>query len=97
MDAAHGNPRLKAVAYSPRARRGQTIGTSARFDSSSGPDSKAPEDVAKAASLVSALKGAGWEEVGLGAEWYSHRFVWRREGVPPRRIETVPTEAGQAP
>ena len=45
--------------------------------------------------LVTALQGAGWDYVGRGSKWYAARFVWRRAGAPPERLDAAALEAPQ--
>lgn len=43
-------------------------------------------------NLGAALEAAGWERAGQGGDWFAERFVWRREGAPPDRVEVAPIE-----
>jgi hypothetical protein len=96
VESAEGRSRLRAAVYPPRASHGRAIGSTGHFEWVGGPDTELPTDVANADNLVTALELAGWEHVGLGAKWYAHRFVWRREAEPPDHVAPVPTEAGRA-
>ncbi len=91
--------RFEAVAYGPGERQGSAIAGSATFKWLMGadPDPAAKEYQAELGRLVAALRAAGWDDVGRGSKWYSARFVWRRTGTPPDRIEQQPQLAGQRP
>jgi hypothetical protein len=75
------------------------IGASSAFKSPQNgePDPQSPEYRAELRGLTAALEAAGWERAGQGADWFSERFVWRREGTPSDRVEPVTTEARRAP
>ena len=90
--------RFEAIAYGPGERQGSPIAGSATFKWLMGadPDPAAKEYQAELGRLVAALRAAGWDDSGRGAKWYSARFVWRRTGSPPDRIEQQPQLAGQA-
>ena len=91
--------RFEAVAYGPGERQGRAIGGSATFKWLMGadPDPAAQEYQAELRRLVAALRAAGWDYVGRGTKWYSARFVWRKPGAPPDRIEPQPQLAGHGP
>jgi hypothetical protein len=98
-DPGMANSRFEAIAYGPGERRGRIVGTSATFKwlLMADPDPAAPEYATELDRLVAALRFAGWEYVGRGAKWYSGRFVWRRDGTPPDRVESYVPAVRRAP
>jgi hypothetical protein len=94
-DAGYFNSRFQAVVYPPGTEPGRPVaaGDPFKWTFMSDPDPKGERHVAQVRALVSALEAAGWERVGRGPAWYSHRFLWRREGRPPERVEVAAGEA----
>jgi len=93
------NSRFRAAVYPPGGRRRRAIGASAAFKSPQNgePDPHTAEYRAEVRGLTAALEAGGWERAGQGADWFSERFVWRRDGAPSDRVEPVTIEAHQAP
>ncbi|HEY7077672.1 MAG TPA: hypothetical protein VH418_19985 [Solirubrobacteraceae bacterium] len=94
-DAGYFNSRFQAVVYPPGTEPGRPVaaGPAFKWTFMSDPDPKGPRHVAQVRSLVSALEAAGWERVDRGPAWFAHRFVWRRAGRPPERVELAADEA----
>ena len=92
------NSRFEAMAYQPGRRRGQPIGGSITFKwlLMGDPDATAPEYRAELDRLTRLLEGTGWERVPTGANWFSRRFVWRRDSRPPERLEAGPAATGRS-
>jgi hypothetical protein len=97
-DSGDVNASFKALAYPPGKKRGRTIGESATFKwrIMEPPDPREHATLAELRRLESALAAAGWQRVGHGPDWYSERYVWRREDPPPDHIELAPVEGGRA-
>jgi hypothetical protein len=93
--------RFDAVAYGPGERQGRSIGESPTFRrqmmADADPAALRREYQTEVRRLSAALEAAGWEYVGHGTNWYSARFVWRRPGTPPDRIEPLPQLTGHGP
>jgi hypothetical protein len=79
------NSRFEAVAEAPEGRAERGVGSSASFKrfKPTEPDPASLQYRAELMRLIGELKAAGWEHVGRGARWYSERFVWTKDGVPP--------------
>jgi hypothetical protein len=94
-DAGYFNSRFQAVVYPPGAQPGRPVaaGEPFKWTFMSDPDPKGERHLAQVRALASALEAAGWERVDRGPAWYAHRFVWRREGRPPERVEVAAGEA----
>jgi hypothetical protein len=90
-DAGWSESRFEAVMYRPKGRRGRAVGASSqvRWLLMRQPDPEAPEIRSAMERLAAALVTAGWTPAGVGLSWYSLRFLWRREGPPPDRIDPV--------
>jgi hypothetical protein len=96
-DAGYVNSSFKVLAYPPGKQRGRTIGESATFKwIMEPPDPRGRATLAEVRRLASALAAAGWQRVGHGPNWYSERYVWRREEPPPDHVELAPVEGGRA-
>jgi hypothetical protein len=95
--AGYASSRFEAIVYRPGAKRGRSSGRSApfRWTLMNEPDPQGPEYRARLQSLAAALEAAGWERLGKGAHWYSERFLWRKDGTPPRPVQPLPAEAGR--
>jgi hypothetical protein len=87
--------RFRAVALPPSGDEPWAIGEAegSRWLPPADGDGPTPEHDAAIAGLESALLQAGWDRAGRGDQWYAERFVWRREGEPPSRLEPVLAEA----
>jgi hypothetical protein len=83
-DAGWVESRFRVLAYGPRGRRGRAIAESdaLRWLLMGQPDPRSAEHQRAVGELESGLQAAGWEGVGQGADWYSRRFVWRRDEAP---------------
>ena len=93
------NSRFEAVAYEPgSSQHARPIGNSVTFKwlMMADPNPSADEYRTELRRLVTALQGAGWDYVGRGSKWYAARFVWRRAGAPPERLDAAALEAPQA-
>jgi hypothetical protein len=88
-DAGWIGSRFQAIGYRPGKRRGRPIGASrpVRGRAMGPPDPAQAEHRAAHEALVSALETAGWDRMGAGADWYSERLWWRRDGAPAERVE----------
>lgn len=97
-DAGYVKSRFKAVVHRQGQRRRHEVGSSAAFkwQLMGDPDAGSPEYGAELRRLAAALEAAGWQRVGKGVNWYSERFVWPGEGLPPDHVEPVPVEVGKA-
>jgi hypothetical protein len=97
-DAGYFNSRFQAVAFPPGTEPGHPVaaGPPFKWTFMSDPDPKGRRHLAQVRELASALEAAGWERIGRGSAWYSQRFVWRREGRPPERVELAADEAETA-
>jgi len=86
--------RFVAVAYEPGQRRGRRIAASAPLKRlfRDDPDPRVAAHPRAVQSLAAALVDAGWEPAGEGPDWYARRFVWRRDGDPPRSLEPAASE-----
>ncbi len=92
------NSRFEAVAYEPGStQHARPIGNSVTFKwlMMADPNPSADEYRTELRRLVTALQGAGWDYVGRGSKWYAARFVWRRAGAPPERLDAAALEAPQ--
>jgi hypothetical protein len=94
-DAGYFNSRFQAVVYPPGTEPGRPVaaGDPFKWTFMSDPDPRGERHLAQVRALASALEAAGWERVDRGPAWYAHRFVWRREGRPPERVEVAAGEA----
>ena len=92
---------FRAMVFRPGRRRGVAACSSKPFKwpVADQPDPESVELRAAAERLADAMTAAGWEPAGKGTQWYSQRFVWRREGPPPERVDVrtgrIPTGQGQ--
>ena len=94
------NSRFEAVAYEPGvAQRTRSVASSVTFKwlMMAEPNPSADEYRKELRRLVTALQGAGWDYVGRGTKWYAARFVWRRAGAPPERLDAPALEAPRVP
>lgn len=82
---------FEAVVYPPNGRRGRAIGASStpRWLLMRQPDGASPAIRLALQHLSAALVAAGWLPAGLGLNWYSQRFVWRRGGAPPDLVQPM--------
>jgi hypothetical protein len=96
-DAGYVKSSFKTMAYPPGKKRGRTIGESATFKwmLMNAPDPRERATRAEVRRLASALAAAGWQRVGHGPDWYSGRYVWRREEPPPDHLELAPVEGAR--
>ena len=90
----HG--RFQAVAYSPQARGMRADAEPDAVDTHEAPAGIVLGGSPSFRSLLTALEAAGWQRVGDGLESYGERFVWRRDGAPPERLEPAPAGTGGA-
>ena len=97
--AGYVNSRFEAVAHAPKRRRRAVVAQSDVYkwllmgDPGEGVAAYTKEITALAARLTA----AGWEPAGRGRHWYELRFLWRREGPPPERLEPAPAETARRP
>ena len=92
---ASDGSRFAAVAYAPGERRGRTVRDAAAvsWPVSDEPDPELEDCKRELRRLAAALHDAGWDRLGRGPNWYAARFVWRRTGTPPDRLEARVREA----
>jgi hypothetical protein len=84
--AGYLHSHFEAVALEPGRRRGHPIGRSATFKWLLMGDPTPQEFQSPVDELSDALASAGWERIADGADWYSHRYVWRGD-APPGRLD----------
>jgi hypothetical protein len=94
--AWHGgyvNSHFRVLLYRPGRRRGRAIARSKSFKwlLMGDPDPGAPEFGSEVERMARAMEAAGWEPVGRGPDWFSHRFVWRH-GDPPPGLPEAPAD-----
>ncbi|MEP6688787.1 MAG: hypothetical protein ABJC36_10595 [Gemmatimonadales bacterium] len=92
-DPESATARFRAAVCPPGVRCGSPAGATASESRRSGrPDPEDLERRAQLRSLAATLEAGGWERAGHGSPWFAERFVWRRDGAPPDRLDTVPNE-----
>ena len=93
-EAGYKTSRFAAVARSPDGRGERRVAESQPFKWTQAytPEPEGPLFRPVVRAMVAALEDAGWERVDPGAEWWEQRFLWRREGEPPQRIEPAPVD-----
>jgi hypothetical protein len=96
--AGFESPRFQAVMHAPGDPQGRLIGASRAFGAAEvdGSQPGATTHRPEFQQLVSALEAAGWRRVGRGSAWYSERFTWPGEGLPPDQLEPLPAAAEPA-
>jgi hypothetical protein len=88
--AGYVKSQFRAMMHHPGRRRPVELGSSETFKwlLMADPDPESEEVASAIARLTRALRAAGWEPAGAGAEWYAQRFVWPHEEPPPERLES---------